>query len=126
MKWDKKYEPVIIENDANKAKDAIKDGYQVIHADGFFEKLMNMLLQKGNIVAMLTLRSSDIDNIYFILNAKSLTHNSRIFSRMNQVELRPQYKASKVYGLIVPCAVIDQKIFSFLGIHIKAELFVKN
>ena len=43
---------------------------------------------------MLTLRSSDIDNIYFILNAKSVYKESMVFSRINYLHLLPQYNAS--------------------------------
>lgn len=121
LKHDKKYEPVIIENDEDKAKSAIEDGYRVIHADGSSAKLINTLYKRGNIVAMLTLRSSDINNIYFILNAKSVQHHSLIYSRMNQRELRPQYEASKVDGLVETYAVIDEKAFYYLKRYCERE-----
>ena len=117
LKIDKIYEPVIIESDDNKAKTAIEDGYQVIHADGSSAKLIKTLYKRGNIVAMLTLRSSDIDNIYFILNAKSIQSDSVVYSRMNQIGLRPQYKATKVDGLIEPYGVVDTKAFHYLKRH---------
>ena len=117
LKTHKTYESVIIESDENKAKIAIADGYQVIHADGSSAKLINTLYQRGNITAMLTLRSSDIDNIYFILNAKSVQKQSVIYARMNQVELRPQYDATKVNGLVEPYEVVDTKAFHYLKKH---------
>jgi len=121
LKIHKKYEPVIIDNDENKATMAQQDGYQVIHADGSGAKLIKTFFERGNIAAMLTLRSSDIDNIYFILNAKSVYAKSIVYSRMNQVELRPQYDATKVDGLVEPYAVIDTKAFNYLKKHSEEE-----
>ena len=86
LKIHKNYEPVIIEGDELKAAMAQQDGYTVIHADGSSAKIIKTLDQRKNIVAMLTLRSSDIDNIYFILNAKSIQRNAVVYARMNQVE----------------------------------------
>lgn len=121
LKIAKIYEPVIIESDDTKAKAAIEDGYQVIHADGSSAKLIRTLHQRGNIVAMLTLRSSDIDNIYFILNAKSIQRDSVVYSRMNDIALGPQYKASKVDGLVEPYDVVDKKAFHYLKKHSEEE-----
>lgn len=114
LKSHKVYEPVIVENDEYKAAMAEQDGYQVIHEDGSSAKLIETLHERGNIAAMLTLKSSDIDNIYFILNAKSVYAKSVVYSRMNQVELRPQYKATKVDGVVKPYDAVDRKAFNYL------------
>lgn len=108
------FEPVFIENNETKAKMAMEDGYKVIQADGSSAKLVSTLYQRGNIAAMLTLSSSDIDNIYFILNAKSVQSDSVVYARMNQVELRRQYKATKVDGLVETYEVVDGKVFHYL------------
>jgi len=121
LKIHKMYEPVIIESDEEKANIAVQDGYQVIHADGFSAKIINDLYQRSNIAAMLTLRSSDIDNIYFILNAKSIQKDSVVFTRMNQVELQPQYMATKVNGIVEPYEVVDRKAFEYLKKHSQEE-----
>ena len=117
----KNYEPVIIESDEAKASVALEDGYNVIHADGSSAKLIKDLYQRSNIVAMLTLRSSDINNIYFILNAKSIHNNAVVYSRMNQIELRPQYEATKVDGIVEPYNVVDTKAFNYLKKHSENE-----
>ena len=117
LKIYKTYEPVIIENNEDKAKLALEDGYNVIHADGSSAKLITTLYQRGNIAAMLTLRSSDINNIYFILNAKSVQSDSVVYTRMNEIELRPQYEATKVDGMVEPYDVIDTKAFHYLKKH---------
>ena len=121
LKIHKMYEPVIIESDEDKATVAVQDGYQVIHADGSSAKIINDLYQRSNITAMLTLRSSDIDNIYFILNAKSIRKEAVVYTRMNQVELQAQYMATKVDGLVEPYDVVDSKAFHYLKKHSEEE-----
>ena len=117
LKIHKMFEPVIIENDETKVSLALADGYSVIRADGSSAKLIKELYQKNNIVAMLTLRSSDIDNIYFILNAKSMQRDCVIFARMNHVYLLPQYLASGVKEVIEPYSVVDSKALHYVKKH---------
>ena len=113
----KKYEPVIIENDETKARIAIGDGYHIIKADGSSAKLIKELYKKNNILAMLTLRSSDIDNIYFILNAKSIYRDCVIFARMNHSYLFSQYVSSGVNEVIEPYSVVDSKALHYVTNH---------
>ncbi len=121
LKIHKNYESVIIESDENKANMALQNGYKVIHADGSSAKLIKTLYHKNNIVAMLTLRSSDIDNIYFILNAKSIKRDCVVYSRMNQIELQRQYESTKVDSLVEPYDVVDTKAFHYLKKHSEEE-----
>jgi len=118
------YEPVIIESDEEKVKKAHKDGYMAICADGSSVKIIEELYSHNNIVAMLTLRSSDIDNIYFILNAKSVKRNSTIYTRINQAKLRVQYEATKVNDMLEPYTVIDSKALSYLKLHSKNKSII--
>lgn len=115
------YQPVFIEKDEHKAKMAMEEGYKVIHADGSSAKLIETLHQRKNIAAMLTLSSSDINNIYFILNAKSVQSDSVVYARLNKVELRPQYKAARVDGLVETYSVVDTKAFYYLKKHSEEE-----
>ena len=117
LKNDKRFEPVIIEDDETKAGFALNDGYNVIRADGSSAKLIKELYKKGNILAMLTLRSSDIDNIYFILNAKSIYRDCVIFSRMNHSHLLPQYISSGVDNVVEPYSVVDGKALHYIKNH---------
>ncbi|HEY9128914.1 MAG TPA: NAD-binding protein, partial [Sulfurovum sp.] len=117
LKIHKKYKPVIIEMDEDKVNLAMDDGYNVINADGSSAKIIKMMYERGNIAAMLTLRSSDINNIYFILNAKSVQSDCVVYARMNDSQLRPQYEATKVDGLVEPYNVVDTKAFHYLKRH---------
>lgn len=111
------YEPVIIENDEEKVALAREDGYKVIRADGSSAKLVTDIYKAENIAAMLTLKSSDIDNIYFILNAKSVYSDAVIYARMNQHNLRRQYLATGVKGILEPYDVVDSKALAYLQRH---------
>ena len=122
LKIHKVYEPVIIEHDEDKVTQALEDGYNVIRADGSSAKIIKDLYQKDNISALLTLTSSDIDNIYFILNAKSMYKDSIVYTRINQSDLYAQYKATKVDGLVEPYEVADKQAFNYLASHSKEKL----
>ena len=112
-----KYEPVIIEQDEAKVTKAQEDGYKVIRADSSSAKLVKELYYKDNITAMFTLTNSDIENIYFILNAKSVYASAMVYARMNDNSLQAQYKATKVNGVVEPYAMIDSKAFNYLEKH---------
>ena len=109
------YEAVIIESDESKAKRATQEGYHVIHGDGASATFIKRLYQKNNIIALLSLRSSDIDNLYFILNAKSVNIHNVVYSLINRPNLNPQYKATHVDGLIEPYEVVEDKAFAYLN-----------
>ncbi len=112
------YTPIIIENNKEQAKIAIQNGYRVIEADGSSARIIQKIYhKKDNIVAMLTLSSSDIDNIYFILNAKSLYTPSVIYTIMNQKALEPQYIGTKVDGVVEPYNIVYKKAYEYLKRH---------
>ena len=111
------YEPVIIENDDEKVRLAREHGYKVIKADGSSAKLIRDLYKNNNIEALMTLTSSDIDNIYFILNARSVEKDAVIYARMNHHKLKRQYLATGVNDVLEPYEVVDSKAFHYLKRH---------
>jgi len=117
LKEDRRFEPVIIENNELKATEALNDGLNVIKADASSAKLIKELYKKDNILAMLILTSSDIENIYFALNVKSLYRDCVIFSRMNHSYLLAQYKASGVNEVIEPYSVVNAKALNYIKKH---------
>ena len=111
------YEPVIVDKSEENVTKARKDGYRAICADGSSAKIIKDLYKAKNITAMLTLTSSDIDNIYFILNAKSVVPDAIIYARMNEHHLKKQYKATKVDAILEPYEVVDTKALSYIKKH---------
>jgi voltage-gated potassium channel len=111
------YQPLIVEKDKIKADMAIENGCKVIYQDASNAQTIKLLYKKqkrNNIIAMLTLKSSDIDNIYFILNTKSIKIKSIIYTRINNIALSTQYQGTKVDGMIEPYSVVDNKAFNYL------------
>ncbi len=121
LKQSQEYEAVIIENNEENVNLAHMCGYKAIQADASSAKLIQDLYKKNNIVAMLTLTSSDINNIYFILNAKSVNPKSVIYARVNQAKLKRQYHATGVNGILEPYNAIDTKAFHYLRKHSKEK-----
>jgi len=117
LRADKRFDPVIIENSEEQAKLALDDGYNVIRADGSSAKLIKELYKKENILAMLSLTSSDIDNIYFILNAKSIHKDCVVYARMNHSYLLPQYISSGVNEVIEPYSIVNSKALTYVKKH---------
>ncbi|MEA3492394.1 MAG: NAD-binding protein [Campylobacterota bacterium] len=107
------YEPAIIEDDEVKAAMAQSDGFYAINADGSSASLIEELTKEENILSMLTLKSDDIDNIYFILNVKSVhqepIRSCKIFTIMNQPYLLPQYIHSRVDGVVEPYEQVNRR-----------------
>jgi voltage-gated potassium channel len=114
LKHSTHYQPVIIEKDEEKFQKAIEDGYSVIRSDGSSAKIVKDLYKTDNIIAMLTLTSSDILNIYFTLNAKSINREICVFSRINDPKLKPQYEATKLDGMVEPYEVANKKTYTYL------------
>jgi voltage-gated potassium channel len=108
------YQPIIIESNEEIAKRIIEDGYKVIHADASSPKIIQKLYQRDNISAMLTLSASDIDNIYFILNAKSVYRDAVVYARINDTLLEAQYRASQVNGLVEPYSIVNERAERYL------------
>jgi voltage-gated potassium channel len=114
LRLGKVYIPIIIEDEPQKVAQAREEGYHVVSADASSAKVIRELYMKDNISVMLTLTSSDIDNIYFILNAKSIYSQSRIFTRMNQKHLRAQYEASRADAILEPYEVVTQRALHYI------------
>ncbi len=132
LKKSNKYSSAIIENDDHKVAMALDDGLYVIKANGSNAKLIEELIKKDNVISMLTLRSNDIDNIYFILSVKSIHQefmkSCKVFTRVNQSYLLPQYEFCGVDDMIEPYSQVNTRALRYLkhkrsDINQKAMLF---
>jgi len=112
------YNCVVIEGDREKFNCALNSSCVVIYGDAYSSDMMKRL-NKHNIVAMLTLKSSDIDNIYFILNVKSHNPKQVVFSRITHKHLHLQYKSIGTDLVINPYAIIHKQAFHYVEKYIK-------
>ena len=115
IKEETDYNCVVIEEDKEKSNKAFDPSHLTIYGDGCSVEVMKMIYKnESNIVAMLTLKSSDIDNIYFILNAKSYDTNSILFSRISSKHLSLQYESIGTNKVIDPYAIIHNRAYHYI------------
>jgi len=115
----KKYNCVVIEEDKDKSDKSFESSHLTIYGDGCSVEIMNKLYKQDNIVAMLTLKSSDIDNIYFVLNAKSYDKNSVVFSRITHAHLISQYNSIGTDMVIDPYDIIHNRAYHYIINYLK-------
>jgi voltage-gated potassium channel len=109
------YNCVVIEENQEKSKRAFDSSHLTIYGDGCSVEVMKKIYRnEHNIVALLTLKSSDIDNIYFILNAKSYDKNSVLFSRISSKHLSLQYESIGTDKVIDPYAIIHNRTYHYI------------
>jgi len=125
IKEEKRYNCVIIEEDKEKNAYAQAHGQTVIYGDGCSTEVMKKIYRRDNIVAMLTLKSSDIENIYFILNAKSYNTKSLVFSRISHSHLLSQYNSIKTDLVIDPYSIIHKRAFAYAKHYLMAHRHAK-
>ncbi|HIO96275.1 MAG TPA: hypothetical protein EYG67_05575 [Campylobacterales bacterium] len=113
------YNCVIIEENKEKTNRAINNAQVIIYGDGYSHEIMKQINKRENILAMLTLKSNDIENIYFILNAKSYDKNAVVFSRITHQHLLSQYQSIKTDRIIDPYAIIHNRAFSYAKHYLK-------
>ena len=114
-----KYNCVVIEEDKEKSAKSFDSSHLTIYGDGCSAKIMETLHKQENIVAMMTLKSSDIENIYFILNAKSYDKNSVLFARITHPHLQSQYKSIGTSTVIDPYAIIHNRTYHYIINYLK-------
>ncbi len=115
IKEETDYNCVVIEENQEKSNRAFDSSHLTIYGDGCSVEVMKKIYRnEHNIVAMLTLKSSDIDNIYFILNAKSYNKNSVLFSRISSKHLSLQYESIGTDKVIDPYAIIHNRAYHYI------------
>jgi voltage-gated potassium channel len=115
IKEETNYNCVVIEENKEKSSKAFDSSHVTIYGDGCSAEVMKKIHKhKKNIVAMLTLRSSDINNIYFILNAKSYDKETIILSRIYHNHLASQYNSIGTDKIIDPYAIIHNHAYQYI------------
>lgn len=109
------YNCVVIEENKEKSSRAFDSSHITIYGDGGSEEIMQKIYKnETNLVAMLTLKSSDIENIYFILNAKGHDKNAVVFSRISHQHLVSQYHSIGTNQVIDPYAIIHNRAYHYV------------
>jgi len=119
IKEETEYNCVVIEENKEKSKKAFDSSHLTIYGDGCSHEVMDKIYKNDSVIAMLTLKNSDIDNIYFILNAKSYDKNSIVFSRISSKHLNLQYESIGTDKIIDPYAIIHNRTYHYIINHLQ-------
>ena len=98
---------VIIDKDAARVKQAIKDGYQAIQDDASRHDVIAKFDLKYTDITVLCLTNSDVENIYIALNVKSLSKSIHVIARATDESMHHKFKLAGVDHLLTPSSVAN-------------------
>ncbi len=87
---------VILDNDSEKVKQALQDGYLAYKADASSKNTLMELDIDKKVLAIITLAQDDMQNIFISLNVRSVSKTVMLISRMRQ---KYSYKKLKLAGV---------------------------
>ena len=102
---------VIMDNDSSRVEAAQKNGYIAIKEDASSYKTLSRFDTKYCDITILCLTSSDVENIYITLNAKSISRNIKVISRVNDTENIDKFKHAGANELLLPNVVANSMIY---------------
>jgi voltage-gated potassium channel len=104
------YEYVIIEENKKRVELGIKEGYNIINDKASeYDVISRFNAQYANIT-LLALNSSDIDNIYIALNAKTLSQKIKVIARASDAKMEKKFKLAGVDHVILPSMVANKML----------------
>jgi len=103
---------VIMDNDIERVEAAKKDGYVAIHDDASSYKTLSKFDGEYSDITILCLTSSDIENIYITINAKSISKKIKVIARVNDAEIIEKFKYAGADELLLPNFVANTMIYT--------------
>jgi voltage-gated potassium channel len=103
---------VIMDTDISRVEAAKKDGYIAIHDDASSHTTLSRFDMKYCDITILCLTSSDVENIYITLNAKSISKNIKVIARVNNPETVDKFKYAGADELLLPNLVANTMIYT--------------
>ncbi len=98
---------VIIDKDAERVKQALKDGYKAIHDDASRHDVISKFNISYSQITVLCLTNSDIENIYITLNAKSLSKDIKVIARATDESMYKKFQLAGVDHVLTPSKVAN-------------------
>ena len=89
---------------------ARKDGYDAIHEDASRYDTLNKFNTDHCDITILCLTSSDVENIYITLNAKSISRNIKVVARANDATMISKFKHAGADHVLMPNRVANSMI----------------
>lgn len=119
-----RHEYIILDKDAERANEALKDGHRVINEDASRHEVIEKFNRKYANITLLCLTASDIENIYITLNAKSLSKDIRVIGRVVDESMKKKYALAGVDHIMLSNDVANMMLFTAIhqpvmyhGIH---------
>ena len=103
---------VIMDNDITRVESAKKDGYIAMHEDASSYKTLSRFDAEYCDITILCLTSSDVENIYITLNAKSISKDIKVIARVNDPEIINKFKYAGVDEVVLPNLVANTMIYT--------------
>ncbi|MBD3789887.1 MAG: NAD-binding protein [Campylobacterales bacterium] len=97
-----KYNFVILEKDPQKAQQAQKDGYDVIQEDASRYETLSKFNAAHAKITVLCLASSDVENIYITLNAKSISRKIQVIARASSAQMIKKFELAGADHILLP------------------------
>ena len=103
---------LIMDKDINRVNAAIKDGYVAIQDDASSFQTLRKFDATHCEITMLCMTSSDVENIYITLNAKSISKKIKVISRVNDPENVNKFHYAGADELLLPHKVANTMIYT--------------
>ena len=103
---------VIMDNDPIRVAAAKKDGYVAIREDASSYETLSRFDAEYCDVTILCLTSSDVENIYITLNAKSISKSIKVIARVNDPETIDKFKYAGADEVLLPNLVANTMIYT--------------
>jgi len=103
---------VIMDNDKERVEAAKKDGYVAIHENASSFETLNKFDNQYADITVLCLTSSDVENIYITLNAKSISRKIKVIARVNDPETIDKFKYAGADEILMPNMVANTMIYT--------------
>jgi voltage-gated potassium channel len=101
---------IILEKDPVRAEEAQREGYHVICDDASRSEVLKRFNLKHANITVLCLTSSDIENIYITLSAKSLSRHIKVIARASHRDMIKKYEHAGADHILLPHEVVNNMI----------------
>ncbi len=101
---------IIIDKDPARVAAAARDGYRAIQEDASRYEVLKRFNTNYAQVTLVTLLNSDIENIYIVLNAKSVDRSIRVVARISNRSMATKYQLAGADHLLMPDEVASRML----------------
>ena len=101
---------IILDKSEEMVTEARKDGYNAIHEDASRYSTLNKFNVEHSKITILCLTSSDVENIYITLNAKSISRKIKVIARVNDINIISKFEYAGADHLLMPNRVVNTMV----------------